>query len=105
MCSGARRGKLGRKVLKTDFVGTVPMHLQEQMTLESNRTDKDWGLRSADCGMWTTDSGPHLREKTLLPQIVIFQRFLKFAIGKKEMSYSSSLPLTRPCYEAWPLRG
>ena len=24
-------------------------------------------LSTTDCGLWTTDSGPHLREKTLLP--------------------------------------
>ena len=27
----------------------------------------DVGLRTADCGQWTTDSGRHLRKKTLLP--------------------------------------
>ena len=64
----------------------------------------DCGLRTADCGLWTMDSGPHLREKNSSPHIVILKRFLKFAIAKIEMSNSSSLPLTPPCWEAWPPR-
>ena len=28
---------------------------------------KDCRRRTADCGQWTTDSGRHLRKKTLLP--------------------------------------
>ena len=64
----------------------------------------DCGLRTADCGLWTVDSGPHLREKNSSAHIVILKRFLKFAIAKIEMSNSSSLPLTPPCWEAWPPR-
>ena len=61
-------------------------------------------LWTADCGLWTMDSGPHLREKNSSAHIVILKRFLKFAIAKMEMSNSSSLPLTPPCCEAWPPR-
>ena len=32
MHDGAQRGKVGRYVLKTNFVGTALKHLQEQMT-------------------------------------------------------------------------
>ena len=39
MHSGALRGKVGRKVLKTNFVGTAPMHLQEQITWEKKLYD------------------------------------------------------------------
>ena len=62
------------------------------------------GLRTADCGLWTMDSGPHLREKSSSAHIVILKRFLKFAIAKIEMSNSRSLPLTPPCCEAWSPR-
>ena len=61
-------------------------------------------LWTADCGLWTMDSGPHLREKNSSAHMVILKRFLKFAIPKMEMSNSSSLPLTPPCCEAWPPR-
>ena len=61
-------------------------------------------LWTADCGLWTMDSGPHLREKNSSAHIVILKRFLKFAIAKMEMSDSSSLPLTPPCCEACPPR-
>ena len=64
----------------------------------------DCGVWTADCGLWTMDSGPHLREKNSSAHIVILKRFLKFAIAKIEMSNSSSLPLTPPCWEAWPPR-
>ena len=60
-------------------------------------------LSTTDCGLWTTDSGPHLREKNSSAHIVILKRFLKFAIAKRGISNCSSLPLTPYC-EAWPLR-
>ena len=59
-----------------------------------------------DCGLWTVDNGCRSTppwKKNSSAHIVIFQRFLKFAIAKMEMSNSSSLPLTPPCCEAWSL--
>ena len=39
MHNGPQRGKVGSQVLKTDFIGTAPMHLQEQMTCEKKLYD------------------------------------------------------------------
>ena len=62
-----------------------------------------------DCGLQTADCGQRIRVHTSLKtssvHIVIFQRFLKLAIAKMKMSNSSSMPLTPPYCEAWPLRG
>ena len=82
----------------------LQLHYVRSINIKTELKTVDYGLRTADCGLWTTDSAPHLREKNSSAHIVIFQRFLKFAIAKIEMSNSSSLPLTPPCCEAWPLR-
>ena len=90
----------------TDLVSGSPTTLyNKHQTAQLKRLwTADCGLRTADCGLWTMDSGPHLREKNSSAHIVILKRFLKFAIAKIEMSNSSSLPLTPPCWEAWPPR-
>ena len=64
-------------------------------------------LRTADCGLRTVDNGFRSTPpwKNSSAHIVIFQSFLKFAAAKREISNSSSLPLTPPYCEAWPLGG
>ena len=48
----------------TDSVSGSPSTLSKKHQTEQHN---DSGLRTADCGLWTTDFGPHLCEKTLLP--------------------------------------
>ena len=88
------RNKTERNV--TDLVSGSPTTLYNKHQTEQ--------LSTADCGLWTMNSGPHLREKNSSAHIVILKRFLKFAVAKIEMFNSSSLPLTPPCCEAWPPR-
>ena len=48
-----------RKEILTDSVSGSPTTLYNKHQTQQHTT--------VDCGLWTMDSGPHLREKTLLP--------------------------------------
>lgn len=55
-----------RKEILTNSVSDSPTTLYNKHQTEQHTT-AECGLRTVDCGKWTMDSGPHLREKTLLP--------------------------------------
>ena len=63
-----------RKEILTDSVSGSPNTLYNKHQTEQHTT-VDYGLRTADCGLWTMDSVPHLREKNSSAHIVILKRF------------------------------
>ena len=61
-CDHNARNENGRNL--TDSVSGSPTTLYKTHQTEQHY---DCRLRTADCGLWTTDSGPYFCEKTLLP--------------------------------------
>ena len=82
----------------TDSVSGFPTTLYKKHQTEQHTT-VDYGLRTVDNGFRSTPPW-----KNSSAHIVIFKSFLKFAIAKRGISNCSSLPLTPPYCEAWPLR-
>ena len=77
-------------VLQLDYIRSIK---------PNNKMTVDCGQRTVDNGFWSTPLWKNSSAHT-----VIRKRFLQFAIAKREISNSSSLPLTPPCCEAWPPR-
>ena len=55
-----------RKEILTNSVSGSPTTVYNKHQTRQHTT-AECGLWTVDCGLWTMDSGPHLREKTLLP--------------------------------------
>ena len=100
------RRETSRKEIWSILSAVLQLRYVRSIKLHSIKT-VDCGLRTADCGLRTVDNGFRSTPpwKNSSAHIVIFQSFLKFAAAKREISNSSSLPLTPPYCKAWPLGG